>query len=39
LRVEQPDETTVVQANDVLIMVGSRANLTALELRLFSGSS
>lgn len=34
MRAEQPDLTTVVQADDVLILVGSRENLAAAE-RLF----
>jgi CPA2 family monovalent cation:H+ antiporter-2 len=38
MRAEQPDETTIVQANDVLILVGSRQHLSAAERRLLTGT-
>jgi len=39
MRAEQPDETTVVQANDVLILVGSREQLSGAERRIFVGAA
>ena len=39
MRVEQPDESTVVQALDVLILIGSRDNLTAIERRVLTGNA
>ena len=37
MRAEQPDETAVVQSDDVLILVGSRESLTDAERRLLGG--
>jgi len=39
MRAEQPDETMVVQANDVLILVGAHENLTAAERRVLTGAT
>ena len=39
MRAEQPDATTVVLADDVLILVGSRENLTAAERRVLVGAT
>jgi len=38
MRAEQPDETTVVLADDVLILVGSRENLTIVERLILAGA-
>jgi CPA2 family monovalent cation:H+ antiporter-2 len=39
MRAEQPDATTVVLADDVLILVGARENLTAAERRVLVGAA
>lgn len=39
MRAEQPDETTVVLADDVLILVGARENLTAAERLILAGAA
>jgi CPA2 family monovalent cation:H+ antiporter-2 len=39
LRVEQPDETMLVLADDVLILVGAREKLTAAERRVLVGAA
>ncbi len=38
MRAEQPDETMLVQANDVLILVGAREKLSAAERLLLAGT-
>jgi CPA2 family monovalent cation:H+ antiporter-2 len=39
MRAEQPDETTVVLADDVLILVGARENLTSAERLVLAGAA